>query len=309
MKSQPIRQLEGLLNRVLPSKGTLESVENIQNIGPGQMWSTKAILDYPIHFGEHELFWVLVVQSRVMTLNKERVHLVAPLLSDPHLAGPEDIILPKEIMGHRVALAWGSRITVLEKSLDRCEGKLPKKWCDVVAQLSANVDFHVLRTSGIEMGFDYLDNHDIRFAYHENLVDRLSYLQSPVIQVVWHEQADVIRMDKWFSRIERAKCQSLAAATGSAFEESLYYRVVGKKLVIKVVLASDWTHVQLLILNEKGELAPELDGCQVVNTEGKAVGKPINDAQVLIDLNEMRWGWSLVDKDETSRKIEYLPSP
>jgi len=244
-----------------------------------------------------------------MTLNRDRVHLVAPLLTDPYQAGPEDIILPKEVLGHRVVLAWGSRLTVLEKSLDRCEGKLPKKWCDVVVQLAANVDLQVLRTSGIEMGFEYLDNQDIRFAYHETLVDRLSYLQSPVMQAVWPEQAVVIRMDDWISRIDQANCQSLAAKTGRAFEESLYFRVVGKKLVIKVVLTSDGSRVQLLILDAKGEPALELNGCRVLNAEDLAVGDPIKDAQILVTLQEMRGGWRLVDKEGASLKIEYLPNP
>jgi hypothetical protein len=133
---------------------------------------------------------VIVVQPKVAKLKRHALHLVAPIIENPAMAGPDDVLLPEEVLGHRVAAAMGFSFTLLQDSLDRSCGRLPESWIVNLKHFYKFLSGTESIAPSVLTGIRYLDENDVRFVFHEELARALAYVQEPV--VAWAEKCGVL---------------------------------------------------------------------------------------------------------------------
>ncbi|MBI4028440.1 MAG: hypothetical protein HY360_25870 [Verrucomicrobia bacterium] len=187
-----LRRFRETLKRHAPPRRLVEPIDVPHGSGlvspaVGQIWLTQVLPDYPPKLREdeeeREPFWVVLLD--VIPLGKalpdHDLLLAAPMFLETEYAGPDDVILPREIRGFKCAVAFGASISVLPQSLRSCEGLLPEEWKLRLVQFHRHLEGKALRPDGINTGLPYLDEIEVRFKFMEGLIERTDYLQAPVL--------------------------------------------------------------------------------------------------------------------------------
>ena len=96
---------------------------------------------------------------------------VVPVVSNPAIAGPGDIILPEAVIGHSVAMLPSLAFSLQEFHLGKCYEQLPVSWWPALRG-----EFWEYR------GLPFLDTEDTRYAWHAEFVTKvIEPLQAGVI--------------------------------------------------------------------------------------------------------------------------------
>jgi hypothetical protein len=168
---------------------------------PGQIWQTQQFGGDPETIQEsYDPFWVVLLER--FDDYGELMFQAAPLFTETEMASDEDVIWPRHLLGFDCAAAIGTTITILRGSLRNCEGVLPDEWQErllafyratqgpptSIADQELSVDQRLASkaVSGVPVGLAYLDRADPAYEFHHELVERLDYLQQPVLE--WSSQ-------------------------------------------------------------------------------------------------------------------------
>ncbi|NLE66229.1 MAG: hypothetical protein GX608_02310 [Lentisphaerae bacterium] len=183
------RRIETLAQTFLPRKGQMRPASAHPRPAAGQLWLTRPDPGFPDNLPAgirtDDPVRLILLEAGTGNLKGHRLHLAAPIIENPAMAGPDDLILPKEVLGHRVAVAAGMACTVLQDGLDRCRGCLPPAWLSSLQAFQEGLLNHASPPANVQTGLPYLDEHDVRYLAHRKLADGLAYLQEPVL--AWAE--------------------------------------------------------------------------------------------------------------------------
>jgi hypothetical protein len=120
---------------------------------------------------------------------------VAPVLADIRFCGVEDAIFPREVFGYEAAVALGCEFTLTSRELDHCDGVLPDKWFDQLADFAAWMEavegqqvpaFPLL----LKTGRPFTHAEDPGYIFHANLAKNLQPLMKTVLDELWAEGRD-----------------------------------------------------------------------------------------------------------------------
>ena len=145
---------------------------------PGEVWLTAAPKDDPEA-------WTL--QVIVLSADND-LALTVSILPDPSEAGPEDRILPKEVLGYEAAVSFELKAVLPISVLTACQGSL------------AEADFAAVRSAGfsdilkkwqkngtlmpmpceLPRGMTYIDEEDFRYVIHVEMAERIGELQASI---------------------------------------------------------------------------------------------------------------------------------
>jgi len=190
--STVIAQLEATMKRVIPfPKGTIEDDGDHRRVG--QYYLTIPEPTFPAGLPEEcktdDPVCVVIMKVNTREMRGHALHLVAPMFLGAENAGPEDIILPREVLPYRPAVAMAC-FSVLDDSLGECKGRLPKATVEGLLHFREFLFGDIDTCPAVVTGPDYIDEKDIRFKFHEDLIARCDYLQGPVM--AWAEQSGVL---------------------------------------------------------------------------------------------------------------------
>jgi hypothetical protein len=189
-----ITRLEKNMKRVIPLPvGTIEDDGNPRRVG--QYYLTIPEPTFPPGISQRECktddpVCVVIMSSNTMDMRGHALHLVAPVFLDAENAGPDDVILPRSVLPYRPAVAVGSCFSLLDDSLGECKGRLPDTTVENLLHFRSYLVGNIDTCPAVVTGPDYIDEMDVRYKYHEDLVDRVDYLQGPVI--AWAEQRGIL---------------------------------------------------------------------------------------------------------------------
>lgn len=160
----------------------------------GQVWHTKPVPVCPPGLSDRiktdEPFSVVVLNVLPSPQHTYQVVTVAPILVEAEMAGPEDVLFPRSILGFEAAVAVGSAVGMLAGNLAECLGGLPSEWRDKIGGFRGYLqEVAESKPAGLQVGPEYLDKLDLRYRFHEKLVDRLEYLQQPYAAFLQRETA------------------------------------------------------------------------------------------------------------------------
>jgi len=189
-----IELLEAAMKRVIPfPKGTIEDDGDHRRVG--QYYLTIPEPTFPAGLPKEcktdDPVCVVIMAENTMDMAGHAVHLVAPVFPGAENAGPEDIILPREVLPYRPAIAVGSCFSLLDDSLGECKGRLPEATIEGLQSFRAFLAGDIDTCPAVVTGPDYIDEKDIRFKFHEDLVERIGYLQGPVM--AWAAQSGILK--------------------------------------------------------------------------------------------------------------------
>lgn len=182
-----------------PPKILLEPVPDKTVIEAGQVWGTGPEPEFPEGLPgdcvSDDPFLVLVLDADHEPVEGHRILTVAPILPEAEMAGPSDLLLPASVLGYEAVVAVAYAVGMLEDNLAECQGSIPQQWRDRVARFRQWVQgITPTAPTDVRTGRNYLDEIDLRYQFHERLVDQLGYLQAPYI--TWLERCGVLAWDK-----------------------------------------------------------------------------------------------------------------
>lgn len=133
----------------------------------GQVWTVR---DLP----EEQPTWLAVICGI-----EDELLQIFPAFRWGELRGPNDIVLPTQLVGERLIVSLDLQATVDRSALELCTGSVPPE--AVTRILQADQDrFDDQARHRWDFGRPYLDEHDARLAYHIAINDHLEDLQEPV---------------------------------------------------------------------------------------------------------------------------------
>jgi hypothetical protein len=105
--------------------------------------------------------------------------LVVPVLPHPEEAGPEDRILPGEVMGYDAYISFELMATLPYASLIKCVGNLAVRDYEEVEQV-----MRIWEGSEWKVGMTYIDESDHRYGIHVDICERMGRLQESILDGV-----------------------------------------------------------------------------------------------------------------------------
>ncbi len=167
-RNEEIRRIEALAARIQPPNGLFP----VLSLHPaaGQVWNAV-----PSRSGQEPLLF-LVLEGPLASARD--VYHVVPLHRAIEHAGPDDVILPREVAGHRLVVAMGASIPVSRNVLVACRGRIPAAWMERLGAFSAWLGGASDQRPDVLTGMNYLDNHDTRWVFKEQLGQELLELQA-----------------------------------------------------------------------------------------------------------------------------------
>lgn len=199
-----IKMIEAAGQRFRPPQFLLEIVGENPDIAPGQLWSTRGRPSFPPDLPEgcssDDPFWVIVADAQGPELDGHAVLTVFPVLIETEMCGPQDVFLPRRVLGFEAIATVGSSFGILRESLDACKGRLATEWRERLSHFWRYTQGLEREPGEVQVGHEYLSERDLRFRFHEELVPKLDYLQQPLL--VWAEQCGVIGADEPVGALE-----------------------------------------------------------------------------------------------------------
>ena len=319
MNSDQLEVLQHQANRFSPPAGLVLPGDPFAAPQAGQVWITQH------HDGAlsrtdgslSDTLEVIILRVDDVGAMGGPLYLAAPLTSDCHMAGPKDVLLAKNILGYRSLVMLGCALSVVPGSLHRCIGILPEDEVEKLKGTFTAFETGSMAGAGVVTGFDYLDEQDLRYIYHEEMVERLSYLQIPVLDWMEHKAEDLIgkpvavgvlvRIDGWLQAIEEAQL-ALAAAELHLFKPALMFHAVAQNVFLQLNASGDWKQAIFQVLDDHGMPSPVLDGAQIMVSDAAVPSASISRTQALVDIAALREGFALVDGAGSPISIHPLES-
>lgn len=184
----------------------------------GEIWLTQAATNSG---SSEEPLTVVLLERFAGKPGKATLFTAAPIFSDPHMAGPSDIVLPREILAFEAGIAFESAGSILSENLRECEGALPENWASKIAAFR---DYVLGRAEnppeGVTIGAPFVDENDPAFIFHEELAERMQPLAE--LALAWGEGTALVTVPEWaISLFGKAKQlgHSLSADLSEHWEE------------------------------------------------------------------------------------------
>lgn len=255
-----IRRIESLAARIKPPAG----LRPVLSLHPsaGEVWTTS------FKDKDGESYRMLVLHGPIESTTG--VYQVAPLHRRIEYTGPDDVILPREVFGHRVVACVGASIPVERSSLVACQGGIPEQWLALLRNYAAWLDGSSEVRPNVLSGLHYLDNQDRRWVFKEALGRTLmAYQAFPGEEESLAISGSMIQ----FPVFEREEEElALAADSSISAQRSLrsYKVVTGGGVCLRVSDAEDPDFVAIEIVRDERD---ELAGAVVKDDAGEALAK------------------------------------
>lgn len=277
-----IKRIEKLAKAIKPPPG-LPAVRAEAPLAVGQVWRTRwdQVVDERDISTKRaaEPFLVVVTKLPEVGMAEQVVCEVLPLHRDIPMTGPDDVILPANLFGHRVVACAGATVPALVSSLSYRIGMLPDDWVRHLLNFRNWLDGIHEHKPDILTGLRYLDQNDIRWKYKEDLGADLDYLQAPALEQIFPDEYQELGTLVLFPLAHPMMDDELALAADASFTrdrplKSIDYQVFGLDAVVRICEAEASGWVTLEVRKDSNGALP---GACVVNNQGDEIARIVND--------------------------------
>ncbi len=166
---------------------------------PGDVWrvvdDTQQTEDHDYSPTNPHCSTVVILKREDELAGEHAVYRVAPVLADIRYCGVEDAIFPRGVFGYEAAVACGCEFTLTSKELDCCEGALPEKWFDQLADFAAWMESKDGEVESafpplLKTGRPFTHTDDPGYIFHANLAANLQPLMATVLETVWADERE-----------------------------------------------------------------------------------------------------------------------
>lgn len=197
-----------------------------------------------------------VIFALVLNVNGDLCDVI-PGSKDAMQAGPDDIILPRNVMGDFVMLSPGGYVTIPVDSLGIGFARLDSDVFDKVIEAIALSTEGKLENCGFETGFPYLNDNDERLSYRRKMFDCFITAQNGN----W-----IKGKEPWdWTTLEFTRDYAMAADDVPESESRCFKILVeDKHYELVLTLSREREMMDCCLYRDNGELAEEIDGWTVV---------------------------------------------
>lgn len=176
-----IMKIKELAKRYTPPSTQLTTTKACpKRLVAGQLWECRATVETGVPLR------VMILEIIPKASDGIDALLVAPLLQDSCLAGPGDAILPREVMGHRLAVAADLAASCTRTALKLCLGRIPANWAQQIHTLTLYLEGNCDNPPHLERGLDYVDEQDLRLQHHQSIAKAMTILQESLLTALTH---------------------------------------------------------------------------------------------------------------------------
>jgi len=340
MKNTYLLELNELAKRFEPPTAQLGPPPRGNIIESGQIWSTRAKPIFPITLPKlckiDDPYFIVIIRSGMADMKGHLTHLAAPVLRNYLMAGPNDVILPENILCHRITVSLELAITILQDSLEECIGTLPIEWATNLSAYYNYIEGVIDKKPAVITGIEYLDENDVSYQCHKTMVKELAYLQDPVI--AWAEECGVLTqpaslVNKVYKNIKKTVKDTLAdiksiidsihewaalpagllpqlalarAAGGEPPRLDAIYHLPEDNAVLHLLIIEDVNKksiCQIKLFDQHGSLSEALDDSRVVGKGGEC-SAPIKGGEINIPLENIIKGFVILKPNNKEAKIQ-----
>ena len=230
---------------------------------------------------------------------------VIPGSLDGIMAGPDDIVLPKNVLGNYIFLSMDMAATLPHNAIGRGFAMLDDKTYNRI------IDSQIKYETGEDgdqasypFGLPYINQKDSRAAYHEHILDIIQNAQDPVYSKAFDEGAEPVdfaeSVKKWFKNqfVQVFPEPELALAAGpnqsDPHAECLLDGFDGS-IVLEYSLMEKILHIDFFDAAENPE-TQRFENWKIADAEGRILGS-VSDGSVMIPMEKLNALICLIDLD------------
>jgi hypothetical protein len=304
----------------------------------GQVWQTQKLGgDAGTEEESYDPCWVLLLDR--FDDYGELMYEAAPIFTETDMASEEDVVLPRYLLGFSCAVAIGTTLTVLRGSLKSCEGSLPEEWRERlltfyrrtraaqngVPDSADESDRGPLAApvivQGLQVGLPYLDEADPAYEFHQDLVERLDYLQKAVLEWAHQPEAETllerivagikIRISNWLSipwipELEQWNADifaSVSAGEDEPFWNKARFAAPDFDVHISATPETQSKTCSFFVTGYDRNRSLALDGLFIVGADSKRA-IPIQNARATLPIGDLIRGFAVVAADGSEVRIQ-----
>jgi hypothetical protein len=237
---------------------------------------------------------------------------VIPGSLDGIMAGPEDIVLPKNVLGNYIFLSLNMAATLPLKAIGKGFAMLDDKTYNRIidSQIKFETDDDGDQAS-YPFGLPYISQNDSRIAYHEIIMDIVQHAQAPVYSEVFDEESEPVdfaeSVKEWFKKsfVPVFHEPELALAAGSARNNPQSECVLDGfdgSVLLEYSLMEKILHIDFFDAKDNPE-KQRFENWKIADAMGQILGS-VRDGSVLIPMTEFNPRICLVDPDGNIHAFE-----
>ena len=232
---------------------------------------------------------------------------VIPGSLDGIMAGPEDIVLPKSVLGNYIFLSLNMAATLPHKAIGRGFALLDDKTYNRIidSQIKFETDEDGDQTS-YPFGLPYISQNDSRIAYHEHIQDIVQQAQAPVYSKIFEEESETSPINfaeavkRWFadSFVPVFGEAELALAAGPAQNNPQAECVLDGfdgSVLLEYSIMEKILHIDFFDAEEHPEIQ-KFENWKITGELGQTLGE-VRDGSIMIPMAEFNSRICLVDPD------------
>ncbi len=252
-----IMKIKESLRNTQKSESTLIK-SNDSSIETGQIWSVKN--------KNKNINTYLFCITEVLDENKINVNAV---FRWTELAGPDDLKLPANFIGSRAVYSFKISATIAKNELDHCIGKLAEESLTYITNAKNDLEQNLNRPP-FNWGKGYLDEYDVRYKYHENIIEDIETMQSTLLSEIFEDKTIT---NNTLLTIAFPIQENAIAADSKTDTQDKTYSIEGYDGVTLVVSEVDNSSLcNFNVYDEKG-ISAALAGATIYGSDGKEICK------------------------------------
>ena len=272
----------------LSARQNLNSEEKI----PGMLYRTADFESDP------DIFYLIT------EVNSEFCEVIPGSL-DGIMAGPDDIVLPKNVLGNYIFLSMDMAATLPLKAIGKGFAMLDDKTYNRI------IDSQIKYETGEDgdqasypFGLPYIGQNDSRVAYHDRILDIIQHAQDPIYSEVFDENPEPVNfaetVKKWFETAFVPVFQEpeLALAAGpnqsDPYAECVLDGFDGS-IVLEYSLMEKILHIDFFDASENPE-TQRFENWKIADAKGQILGS-VRDGSVMIPMEKLNALICLIDLD------------
>lgn len=243
-----------------------------QKFCTGQIWETDA--------KNAEFPFVMILDK----IEKNISYNVAPFFRWTEKAGPEDLFVPRHFAGTPMILSFELEFSISKDYLKECKGILGDKELNfLLTARSALENEDLTKLKQYTWGWNYLDEYDNRYQYHEELAAEIEMLQGDLVNAIFQDEGNPIRKGWIFISPSEAPSQQMKlAASGDKYAVSREFTVTGIDNILVVFSEIENSDkYNMYIYDESGNPSSALNKYKLCCQDGQEITIDKNHAEFL----------------------------
>lgn len=198
-----------------------------------------------------------------------------PLFRWTENAGPEDLFLPTSFLGTEMLASFELKCSLPIACLADCRGRLPGKDIKFIEGAHKDISSGKKNDSIYTWGWNYIDENDIRYKFHEDCIEEIQILQEPIWERIKTISGTTYTNGKTFI-IQFPELQAECKLAARSLNKSPFKKVMHSPQIPEFVFIfteeRDSSFVHLNILKENCP-TNDLDGAKAYAENGELIAE------------------------------------